>query len=169
MEKKPLEERLEEIETGIYATQSAYDILNLMKNKGKPYRFVYDKNIRMYFIGDAYNFVHTNLLEAAYQSGFYPDILSMGDVENYLFDCSENEEMLLAVFYPNSDKKIDIERSSDGYPYKYTYEFGTIYCQFYSRLEDYDLYQILGKPKNIEILDENARSLNKKLGRYLRD
>lgn len=163
-------ERLEEIDDNIFATQSGYDIVNVMKNKSKPYRLLFDKNNRMYFIGDAYNYVHSNLLEAAYESGFYPEIVSMGEVENYLFDCLENEEMLLALFYPDVNKTIDIERTSDGYPFKYTYEFGTIYCHFYSRLEDYDIYKILGKPINKEVIEENIdlKSINERLENFLK-
>ena len=44
--KDTIVENFEELKDGIYATQSAYDILNFFKNKPKPYRVVYDENNR---------------------------------------------------------------------------------------------------------------------------
>lgn len=163
-------ERLEEIEDQIFATQSAYDIVNLLKNKSKPYRFIFDINNRTYFIGDAMNYVHTNLLEVAYDSGFYPELKYAGEIPDYIFDCLDNEEMLFAIFYPSESKEIDIERSSDGYPIKYIYDFGTIYTSFCSPLEEFDIFNLLKNPIKKEILEESTpfKILNERLEHYLK-
>ena len=147
--KQSLQEKFEELEDGIYATPSAYDILNTMKNKPKGYRVVYDKNIKTYFIGQAYNYIHQDLLEAAFRSGFYPDLFSEGEIRDYLDECMFNGEILLFAFYPDTQteaRKLDLEKSSDGYTRKYVYDFGIIYSHEMTPLEDFDIYGLLKDP-----------------------
>lgn len=160
-------ERLEELEQGIYATQSAYDILNWLKNKPAPYRVVYDKNIRMYFICNSYDYIHQDMLEAAYRSGFYPEMYSVGDVQDYIYDTIDNEELLFFAFSPDADKVLDKEKSSDGYTQKYTYDFGAIYAHETTPLEDFDFYQLVGKPIKKDFIYEDFKSLNEKLQEFL--
>lgn len=162
-----MNEKLEELETGIYATQSAYDILNWMKNKPNSYRIVYDKNIRTYFICDAYNWIHQDMLEAAYRSGFYPDMFSQGEVRDYLDNEVYNGTLLFFAFSPKSDKQLDVEKSSDGYTQKYEYDFGTIYAHELTSIEDFDIYQLLGTPNKKEFIYESIEQLNIGIKRLL--
>lgn len=169
-----IKENLEELSDGIYATQSAYDILNLFKNKPKAYRVVYDKNNRYYFIGDALKYIHGDLISAAYDMGFYYDELknnSRSEVMIYLGNCLEYQEVLMLSFFPKDFgdiKAIDSERSSDWYNHKYVYDFGTIYTQEHCPLEEFDLYQLLGKPLEQEEL-EIPESLNENLEKLEND
>lgn len=141
-----LNERLEKLEDGIYATPSGYDILNWMKNKPKPYRIVYDNNIKNYFIGDAYECIHLDITEAAYNSGFYPDMLSVNDVDDYTRECMDNGTILFFAFYPDEKSGQDSDKSSDGYTRKYVYDFGIIYAHEMTPLENFELYTLLGEP-----------------------
>ena len=174
-----LNEKLEELSDGIYATQSAYDILNLFKNKPKAYRVVYDKNLRYYFIGDALKYIHSDLISAAYHQGFYYDEFDMGsrdEIVTYLGDNLETQDILMLSFFPKDfgDKKaIDDERSSDWYTNKYTYDFGTIYVHEMNEFEDFDFYHI-AKPLSYEKLEipeslelNVYKRLNEELESYL--
>ena len=166
-----LNERLEEINSGIYATKSAYDIINWMKNKPKPYRIIYDSNINQYFIGDAFDYIHQDMLEEAFYSGFYPDMLSANEVDDYSNKGMENKTMLFFSFDPEGGGLIDSEKSSDGYTRKYVYDFGTIYSHEFTPLEDFELYKILGEPVKKETVLEHVdfKKLNTMLEGFLKD
>lgn len=169
--KESVNERLEEINSGIYATKSAYDIINWMKNKPKPYRVIYDSNINQYFIGDAFDYIHQDMLEEAFYSGFYPDMLSANEVDDYSNKGMENKTMLFFSFDPEGGGLIDSEKSSDGYTRKYVYDFGTIYSHEFTPLEDFELYKILGEPIKKETVLEHVdfKKLNTILEGFLKD
>lgn len=169
--KESVNERLEEINSGIYATKSAYDIINWMKNKPKPYRIIYDSNINQYFIGDAFDYIHQDMLEEAFYSGFYPDMLSANEVDDYSNKGMENKTMLFFSFDPEGGGLIDSEKSSDGYTRKYVYDFGTIYSHEFTPLEDFELYKILGEPVKKETVLEHVdfKKLNTILEGFLKD
>lgn len=160
-------EKFEEIEEGIYTTNSAYDVLNRLKNKPSSYRVIYDNNINLYIIGDAFDYIHLDLLEATYRSGFYPLMYSENDMSEYLDGCLEDGSMLLFSYDPEGGSIIDHEKSSDGYTRKYVYDYGTYYCHELTPLEDFQLYKILGEPIKKEDIFENFKSLNKTLERFL--
>lgn len=173
-----LNEKLEELTDGVYATQSAYDILNLFKNKPKAYRVVYDKNNRYYFIGDALKYIHSDLISAAYHQGFYYDEFDRGsrdEIVIYLGNNLETQDILMLSFFPKDFgdiKAIDDDRSSDWYTHKYVYDFGTIYTQEACPLEEFDFYQLLGEPleqEELEIPESLFISLNKELEKFLCD
>ena len=156
--KDSITEKFEELKDNIYATQSAYDILNFFKNKPKPYRVIYDINNRYYFIGDALDYIHSDLISAAYDNGFYYDELegnSRNEIMNYIETCLGMGEILMLSFYPNDyaeTNDTDEERSSDWYNHKYVYDFGVIYTQEHCLLEDFDFYSLLGEPLEKEEL-----------------
>lgn len=155
---RTLTEKFEEIADDMFATNSAYDVINQMKNKPKPIRLVYDKDINYYFIGDAYSYIHQDILEEAFYQGFYPDMLSSSDAR----DKVDNYEVLLFAFYPSENHRQDLEKSSDGYTRKYVYDFGTIYSHEMTPLEDFEIYNILGEPNKKEtILENEYQKLNK--------
>ena len=110
--------------------------------------------------------------------GFYYDELknnSRSEVMIYLGNCLEYQEVLMLSFFPNGFgdiKAIDNERSSDWYNHKYVYDFGTIYTQEACPLEEFDFYQLLGKPIEQEELDLPEclfESLNRELEKFLCD
>ena len=60
-EKVSLDERLEEIASGTYATESATDIANWILNKPKPYRILYDAKYNVWCIADAMSQTHKDM------------------------------------------------------------------------------------------------------------
>lgn len=160
-----LYEKFEELETGVFATNSKYDVVNYLKNKPKIYRIVYDPSINYYFIGDGFNYIHQDILEIAYDYGFYPEMFSSSEMVDYMQDKMMDGQILLFAFYPNENKTQDIEKSSDGYTRKYIYDFGVIYAHEMTPLEDFDIYKTLDTPiKKQEIFEMiNIKKLNEKL------
>ena len=135
-----------------------------MKNKPSACRLIYDKDINYYFIGDAFLYIHQDILEEAFYQGFYPDMLSSSEAR----DKVDNYEVLLFAFYPRESHRQDLEKSSDGYTRKYVYDFGTIYSHEMTPLEDYEIYKILGEPKKKETILENIyNKLNEELNQLL--
>lgn len=163
-----LQEKLEELNDSIYATNSAYDILNWMKNKPRELRIIYDDSINTYFFGDAFNYIHQDILEEAYYQGFYPDMLSSSEAR----DKVDNHKVTLFAFYPNGGRKLDIEKSSDGYTRKYVYDFGVIYAHEETPLEDCPLYKLLGEPikkENVFECKTDFKKLNTILEGFIKD
>lgn len=161
-----LNEKFEELDDEIWATKSAYDILNQFKNKKNPLRVVYDRNKNYYFIGNALRYIHGDLISAAYKMGFYYEDLdepSRNEIMIYLGNNLETNDVLMLSFFPNGFgdiNKLDNERSSDWYTHKYVYDFGLIYVHEANNFESFDLYNVLGNPKEKEEL-ELPESFNK--------
>lgn len=162
-----LDEKFEEIEQSIWATNSGYDIINRMKNKPTQYRMIWDGNIKYYFIGDAFDYIHQDILEQAYYNGFYPDMLSANDCDNYMNKNMETNDMILFAFEPHGSSLTDAEKSSDGYTRKYSYDFGSIYSHEFTPFEKCPLYDLLGEPKKKEFIYEDFKSLNEQLELFL--
>lgn len=152
---KPLTEKFEEIERNVYATNSGYDIINRMKNKPQAYRMIWDNNIKYYFIGDAFDYIHQDMLEHAYYNGFYPDMLSANECDDYMNKNMETNNMVLFAFDPEGGGLMDTEKSSDGYTRKYVYNFGTIYAHEFTPFEKCPLYDLLGEPLKKENIFES--------------
>ena len=150
-----LNERFEEIERNVYATNSGYDIINRMKNKPQAYRMIWDNNIKYYFIGDAFDYIHQDILEHAYYNGFYPDMLSANECDDYMNKNMKTNDMVLFAFDPEGGGLMDTEKSSDGYTRKYVYNFGTIYAHEFTPFEKCPLYDLLGEPLKKENIFED--------------
>lgn len=148
-------EKFEEIERNVYATNSGYDIINRMKNKPQAYRMIWDNNIKYYFIGDAFDYIHQDILEHAYYNGFYPDMLSANECDDYMNTNMETNNMVLFAFDPEGGGLMDTEKSSDGYTRKYVYNFGTIYAHEFTPFEKCPLYDLLGEPLKKENIFES--------------
>lgn len=163
-----INERFEELEEDIFATNSEYDVINYCKNKPKAYRIVYDNNTSYYYIGDAYNYIHQDLIEAAYRAGFYPDMYSESEARDYLINGVEDGDICMFAFYPGDNHKQDLEKSSDGYTRKYIYDYGTYYAHEMSELEAFPIYKLLGEPnKKEDVFIDVFESLNKKLNKFV--
>lgn len=66
-----LSESLHKLGSDCFITSSPYDIKNLIMNKPKLYRILYDSNIDMYMIGDGRKIIHQDLLEKSFELGYY--------------------------------------------------------------------------------------------------
>ena len=176
-------ETLEKLDNG-FITKSAYDIANLLKNKPKEYRILYDNRIKMYMIGDANDVIHHQLMEKAFKQGYYYSqeefmkefcggydtysLYTYQDLGQSGYWDGEPEEnfdsfLYYIVFSPNEEWTL----GTDGYDKRYDYPFGHLFTRSCD-LSEIDLWDALGIPENTEKLNESIyESLNRKLERYL--
>ncbi len=158
-----LTESLQRLASNAFITDSPYQIRDLLVNKPKLYRILYDKNIDRYMIGDGMDVIHWDLIEAAYDQGYYykmDDFIDeIGTLDNYVefgqggqfIDDREIESYLIyMVFSPDEDS---FYLGEDGYQFKYPLSFGTIYTRD-SYLDDCDLYRVVKATNKIN--EENT-------------
>ena len=163
---KRINERLEDIGK-CFITKSAYDIVNLLKNKPKEYRILYDNRIKMYMIGDANDITHWDMIQDAYKNALYYDQEDFieklgGTLDNYVdigqsgfWDGDTEEENIepylwYIVFSPNEEWIL----GTDGYNKRYDYPFGHVFTRGCD-LDEIDLWDALGIPQETERLNES--------------
>jgi hypothetical protein len=165
---KKLTESLQRLASNAFITDSPYQVRDLLMNKPKLYRILYDRNIDMYMIGDGMDYIHWDLIEAAYEQGYYYKmdnfIDEIGTLDNYVefgqggqfLDDQEIESYLIyMVFAPDDDW---FSLGEDGYQFKYPLSFGTIYTRD-SYLEDCDLYKVVKATNNIGVNEKMDNKL----------
>ena len=176
---KNITERLESLanKTG-YITGNSRDIANLLKNKPKDYRILYDRNIDMYMIGDGNDIIHYDLLLSAYHDAYYYNmedfINSLGGFDNYIEIGqdggwnAEDEEIEPYLYYIVFTQDEDWTLGTDGYDKKYDYDFGHILTRGCD-LSEITLWDTLGVPLNSEKLHESNEyvQLSKLLEKHL--
>jgi hypothetical protein len=64
-------ERLQKLDDDMFITDYAGDIVNLLVNKQKEYRFLYDAQADLYMICDAFDYIHMDMVEEAFNDGWY--------------------------------------------------------------------------------------------------
>lgn len=147
-----LNESLQKLASNAFITDSPYQIRDLLFNKPKLYRILYDSNIDKYMIGDGEEVIHWDLIKAARKHGYYAEmeefIDELGDLENYVefgeggqfLDDEEIESYLIYMVYsPDEDTFV---LGEDGYQFRYTLKQGVMFTRD-SYLEDCDLYRVL--------------------------
>lgn len=75
-------ERLQKLTSDMFITDNPTDIVNLFKNKPKPYRLVYDAMIDSYIICDAYEHIHSDMIKSAIKQYMYEEVSNT--IENLL-------------------------------------------------------------------------------------
>jgi hypothetical protein len=65
-----IDESLEQLEPDMFVTDFVGDIVNLLVNKPKPYRILWDYSTDVYVIGDAYTYIHRDLLDVIKDAGY---------------------------------------------------------------------------------------------------
>lgn len=71
--KSALKERLQKLGSDMFITDYAGDIVNLLVNKPKAYRFLYDAQADLYMICDAWDYIHMDMVKQAFKEGWYAD------------------------------------------------------------------------------------------------
>ncbi len=64
-----IKESLEQLEPDMFVTDYVGDVVNLMVNKPKPYRFIWERPTDIYVIGDGEQYIHRDLIVSAKNSG----------------------------------------------------------------------------------------------------
>lgn len=100
-----LQERLERHDSGIIITDYVGDVVNLLINKPKPYRIVYDTVFGVYGIGDAYNFIHGDIQNVLKEYGYeekttHTVTLRSKKVRDYVVKNHEIKSQVLLSFEP---------------------------------------------------------------------
>lgn len=156
-----LTEGLNRLASNAFITDSPYRVRDLLMNKPKLYRILYDSNIDMYMIGDGDELIHWDLIKEARKQGYYASmeefIDELGDLYNYvefgdggqfLGDEEIESYLIYMVFSPDEDS---FYLGEDGYQFRYKLPFGYIYTRD-SYLDDCDLYNVV--KGNITINEE---------------
>ena len=126
-------------EGGFFITNSGRDILNLLQNKPKEYRIVYDANLGLFMICDANEGIHADMLEKAYKNGLYYNmdkfIDSLGSFQNYIetgqdggWDENDNE-ISSFLYYMIFDPTGQWEVGDDDYDTVYKLPFGNLFTR----------------------------------------
>lgn len=71
LESNCINERLQRLGNDMFITDYAGDIVNLLVNKPKAYRFLYDAQADLYMICDAWDHIHLEMVEQAFKKGWY--------------------------------------------------------------------------------------------------
>lgn len=149
---------LANVKTKVLLTNSPYEVKSVMLKSENPLRILYDKNINMYMLGNAYDLIHHDLIDAAFEQGYYYDVFNkygydingVSSVNSILWDYQEDADKggkLVYMVFGEEDTDIDeSELGEDYYVYKYVYNFGVIVTRD-TKLSTCSLYQVLGKPE----------------------
>ena len=164
--KLTIKEVLEVLENGMIVTDYAGDVANLLINKPKNYRILYDNNIDLWSIVDATKMEHQEMAEVIAKSGFVdlsPDKKYHGwsiremrncfdydddyeDYEVYADFWFDQRYVVGCIFVPDN---ADFNDSYAGVFYSWGLKIttGTIYAKEKGDLTDYgileDLYKVL--------------------------
>lgn len=132
---KQIDESIKD-EGGFFITNSGQDILNLLQNKPKEYRIVYDANLNLFMICDANEGIHQDMLEKAYNNGLYYNlekfIDSLGTFQNYIETGQDggwdenDEEIESYLYYMVFDPTGQWQVGDDGYDTIYKLPFGNL-------------------------------------------
>lgn len=153
-----LTESLHKLGSNCFITDSPYDIKNLIMNKPKLYRILYDSNIDMYMIGDGNEVIHWEMLIEANRRGYYHsqeyfiDTLG-GDMNNYVDagvygvdneDLQVDPYLLYMIFSPDDEAFM---LGEDGYDSRLKFNFGCLFLRDADQglMDNCDLIRILQK------------------------
>lgn len=141
---------------GMIFTDSPYTIRDYCVNRPDAYRILYDANIDLYMLCDASLHIHWDLINQAYDLGFYSelkidetldevvrDYIADRDLFNYTDigcdgfydngdDCIEiGQYLMYAIWVPNgmNEDEIDNSPSSDGYDDEFEFPAGSLFTR----------------------------------------
>ena len=140
---------------GVFATESPYEIKNVLNSAAEETKVLYDPKKGLYIYGKANDYIHNEMLEKAWEAGYYPELRKWELPEYEEEDGSE--ALVYLWFIPGGD---DEGRTVgvDGYTEEWVYPNGVLCARSnYSGTPLYDqsfeLPRVLGKPKSMYVLD----------------
>lgn len=130
-----IQEFLQRLGNGdIFLTDYDGDIANLLINKPKSYRILYNKHDDVYLIADAMDYIHAEMTEAALNDGWLPKTQELlkrinKDVGDYDAFYSEN-----IVFIPKDEMEVAFgskfyAMAMSEYDYEYPIETGSVFTK----------------------------------------
>jgi rubrerythrin len=165
-----LSESLHKLGSNCFITNSPYDIKNLIANKPKLYRILYDSNIDMYMIGDGNEVIHWDMLKESHRQGYYANyedyIDSLGSLYNYFdvgtggdYNGEEDVDPFLwfIVFSPDEQSWV---LGADSYDAEYHSPYGNIFTRDCD-LKDIELYKVLKVSNDVKNLYDNKELTEK--------
>lgn len=166
----PLNESLHKLGSNCFITNSPYDIKNLIMNKPKLYRILYDSNIDMYMIGDGSEVIHWTMLKEAYEQGYYANyeeyIDSLGSLYNYFdvgmcgdYNDDKDVDPFLWFIVTSPDKESWV-LGDDSFDREYHSPYGNIFTRDCD-LKDIELYKVLKVSNNVKNLYDNKELTEK--------
>lgn len=172
-----LNERLEEISTATYATDSVGDIVNWLLNKPKPYRILYDKKYDVWVIADAMSNTHKDMSIDLFDSDYLYGISSKVDdyinfarhdgnfnsgytnaevYSDYGFD---NFQLKGLFFIPKNMQYRDYEESGF-YSHEVPITTGSLFVQRPSELSEHGIFKDLyNKLDRLNALKSSLKSI----------
>lgn len=136
-----LEEEYVQGKYKVYTSESAYDIANKIKNSNIAVRILYDFKLKRFFMCDADEAIHFDMIEQAQKQGYYPD-LERWDLDEYADYYEDN--VLHIVYTPKSLEKDRITIGDDAYESEYVYHFGYVAYRRDDLVDDCPLLKALG-------------------------
>ena len=130
-----INESLQKLDGGnVLLTDYAGEIANLLINKPKSYRILYNKHDDVYLIADAMDYIHEEMTEIALDEGWLPKTKEFMaqhklDVDDYDRDYSEN-----IVFIPKDEMETAFgskfyAMGMSEYGYEYPIETGSVFTK----------------------------------------
>lgn len=141
---------------GVFATESPYEVKNILNSAADETKVLYDPKKRLYIYGKANDYIHNEMLEKAWEAGYYPELRKWELPEYEEEDGSE--ALVYLWFIPGGDsggRTIGI----DGYTEEWFYPNGVLCARsHYSEAPLYDqsfeLPRVLGKPKSMYVVGD---------------
>lgn len=142
----------------IFTTESSYEVANMLRSSEKALRILYDRKLKRFFVCDADELIHREMVDAAWERGYYAQLaqsgkLSKWELDNYLDDYGRN---VIYYIYAPTDKASDTygsDVSEDGYEGKYVYDFGVVTTRSDDKYKSSPLGKALGKYEHHYVQD----------------
>ena len=136
---------------GVFATESPYEVKNVLNSATEETKVLYDPRKRLYIYGKANDYIHNEMLEKAWEAGYYPE-LNRWELPEYV-ERSDSDCLVYLWFIPRGDdegRTIGV----DDYTEEWVYPNGIMCARsHYSETPLYDqsfpLPRVLGRPEAI--------------------
>lgn len=168
--KLQIRESFEKLDINLFITDYVGDVVNLLVNKPKPYRIVYNKFDDIYIIAPADELIHEEMTQRALYAGYLPntkEFIYNHNIDIDEFDSYKSDNL---IFLTDSDltnfgSYTDIYNTTE-FGYEYPIITGSLfikskYTKNYFKQELPDLYNKLSKfaIEESRVLYDNAWNL----------
>ena len=152
-----IRERVEQDSSGIFITDLAGDVVNLLMNKPKPYRIIWDKKYDVYALAEATGKTHKQITFDLFKSGYLYNVAkdldrdihymrySSDEIEDWevYADCGWNSGDILGLIFIPTDYDYFKYEKTGFYSIKTELITGTLYSRYYFQSTFRDLYRKL--------------------------